>query len=281
MRSQQTGRAVGVRGQATQNHHNPTATSISSPRVMTEVFSDGFIEYGDSALIYGFQKFQKFGSQNFTPPDEFETDFVHQNGYQNCVSVTGWDRAARLHRWQTTHNLDTSRSSLFWPSASINLIHYIFRIMDGLVLGSSSALMFSSDSVNRRTSLGGPRSARVGAHQFPYPLPPANTGRRAAIRAARVVVPNGQHQPQSQHPLPSGLAPIGGSNSFGGSGDGPSGGGGAEQGGSDISSVSLSTKDWSALLMTMSVVHVVAGFLVEATGGVMALFGGATKPPHA
>ncbi|KAI9438912.1 hypothetical protein H4582DRAFT_2098188 [Lactarius indigo] len=53
---------------------------------------------------------------------------------------------------------------------------------------------------------------------FPYPLPPANTDRLAAIRAAKVAILNGQHQSQSQYSLPGWPAPIGGS--------GPSGGGG-------------------------------------------------------
>ncbi|KAI9452686.1 hypothetical protein BJY52DRAFT_1291929 [Lactarius psammicola] len=56
---------------------------------------------------------------------------------------------------------------------------------------------------------------------FPYPLPPANTDRLAAIRAAKVAILNGQ---QSPHPLPGRPAPIG--NSFGGGGGGPSSGGG-------------------------------------------------------
>ncbi|KAH9054858.1 hypothetical protein EDB87DRAFT_1644608 [Lactarius vividus] len=54
---------------------------------------------------------------------------------------------------------------------------------------------------------------------FPYPLPPANTDRLAAIRAAKVAILNGQQS------LPGRAAAIGGSNSFGGGG-GPSGGGG-------------------------------------------------------
>jgi len=56
---------------------------------------------------------------------------------------------------------------------------------------------------------------------FPFPLPPANTDRLAAIRAAKVAILNGQHQQQ----LPGWPAPMGGSNSFAGGG-GPSGGGG-------------------------------------------------------
>ncbi len=49
---------------------------------------------------------------------------------------------------------------------------------------------------------------------YPYPLPPTNTDRLAAIRAAKVAILNGQHPQQSQHPLPGWPAPIGGSNWF-------------------------------------------------------------------
>jgi uncharacterized membrane protein YgcG len=63
---------------------------------------------------------------------------------------------------------------------------------------------------------------------FPYPLPPANTVRLAAIRAAKIAILNGgqpgqaqQLLQQQQYTTPGWPAPNG--NSFGGGG--PSGGG--------------------------------------------------------